>query len=300
MRVIIFEAPEDLSELPKWLDSQLVGLNLPKLVSELEVMREKQLAQTLTLEDILADRMPAVLDFGTSVLRPDQFRQLMNHPRLLIALQERILERWSTYWSTVAVHPEEDLELSQILINIKRRLSEASAVRTAPKLGSDAIGTSSAKAKSQVLKVWLPLALAAALLLALGSWLTTPKANTGWGFNKTGLLSANISSKEYLSKLADAAGEWTKKRPANAVDLETRLKQFRAGCDVLLNAPHPQLNPEDRRWLVSSCRQWASELDTFISRVRSDSNSRIDVQRQADEMIFQMQQSLRDRALKAG
>ena len=106
----------------------------------------------------------------------------------------------------------------------------------------------------------------------------------------------NLSAKDYLNHLADAADEWKHRRPETQATLEQRLSDFRHGCQTLIDAPHPQLSPEDRTWLVGKCQDWAGKLDGQLADLRSGTKPMPQVLNEADTTIGNLIDALRKRA----
>ncbi|MFO1004655.1 MAG: hypothetical protein U0929_01750 [Planctomycetaceae bacterium] len=117
-----------------------------------------------------------------------------------------------------------------------------------------------------------------------------------WGFDRSGILTANLSQREYLSTLATAAGDWFNKRPEDQAALAARLRQFIHGCDTLIHAPHNQLAPEDRAWLVERCREAKSALEVQLADLEANRSSAANVRDSADKAIQKLQEEFRKRA----
>jgi hypothetical protein len=142
---------------------------------------------------------------------------------------------------------------------------------------------------------WFALAVAASLLVALGVWWTRPDPAPTWGFDRPGVLASDASAAELYQTLASAAGEWSRKRPASAAELERRLAEFRHGCDTLLAAPLPQLPAAEREWLRERCTEWRSQLDDRLADIRSGEPVEA-VRQRADELAAGIAEELTARA----
>ena len=77
-----------------------------------------------------------------------------------------------------------------------------------------------------------------------------------------------------------------------------RLNELRQGCSILLLADHRPLTPEDRTWLVESCRSWAARCDGYLIALEAGSEARI-VRGQGDRLIEEIATALRKRAKSA-
>jgi len=99
----------------------------------------------------------------------------------------------------------------------------------------------------------------------------------------------------YLDRLADAAGEWFKKRPDDPNALARRIGEFRQGCSVLILSPHKPLAAQDRAWLVEKCRAWAAKLDAHLAALEGGASA-AQVRDEADATINKLIAALRERA----
>ena len=147
------------------------------------------------------------------------------------------------------------------------------------------------------------LATAAAVLLAVGIWqfVSPPQSQpvvAGWGWNRPGNLSGDVSAPAYLNQLADAAQEWFKQRPEGSADLARRIGEFRQGCSQLILAKHRPLSEADRAWLVERCRAWAGKLDAHLADVESGKDV-AQVRSDTDATVRQLIDALRKRAESA-
>jgi nitrate reductase NapE component len=246
--------------------------------------------------------MSELLKSGFGVLSTSQIRRLLKKPTLLLELQERVLTEGGSYWDNVqlpdAQQAKIDASTQRTLKSLRTELSSEHSIKPA-NIGSKGSSEVEVRGKSSNSRTWAILALVAVLLIAVGIWRYLPDGTIGgWGFEKAGLLTADVSSATYLSNLADAAGQWSNKRPTTTAELVLRLKEFRRGCDLLIQAPHSQLAVADRDWLVGKCREWAAKIDGYVMELQSVTGSLESVQQKADETINRLQQALRDRALQ--
>ena len=123
----------------------------------------------------------------------------------------------------------------------------------------------------------------------------TAVAASGWGWNRPGALADDLPPGVYLDRLADAAGEWFKKRPDDPIALARRIGEFRQGCSVLILSPHKPLSARDRAWLVEKCRAWAAKLDAHLAALEAGASA-AKVRDDADATISKLIEALRDRA----
>jgi hypothetical protein len=113
-----------------------------------------------------------------------------------------------------------------------------------------------------------------------------------WAWNKPGALPQNVPADAYLTGLADAAHEWFNQRPDEAASLARRMGEFRQGCSVLILSDHASLPPEDRRWLVERCRDWAAKLDKQLAALENGADV-LQVRSEMDDLIAQLSRALR-------
>ena len=124
-------------------------------------------------------------------------------------------------------------------------------------------------------------------------------AASGWGWSRPGALADDLPPAVYLDRLADAAGEWFKKRPADPIALARRIGEFRQGCSLLILSPHKALAAQDRAWLVDKCRAWAAKLDAHLAALEGGASA-AQVRDDADATINKLIAALRDRAKALG
>ena len=298
MKLVALEIPDDLALLPGWLEGHLVNTDLAALVAELEAVHDEQ-PDNLSLTDVLRDRRDAVLTRGLASLPAEGLKSLLRNPRLLLELQELILTEGGPCWlngAAEAAGKQDDLE------RVWNRLSDPLQQT------SRAIVHPVAPPSRRVVPLarWIAtFAAAAAIVLGVGVFLVerrrggdqgaTAVAASGWGWNRPGALADDLPPGVYLDRLADAAGEWFKKRPDDPIALARRIGEFRQGCSVLILSPHKPLSARDRAWLVEKCRAWAAKLDAHLAALEGGASA-AKVRDDADATINKLIEALRDRA----
>jgi hypothetical protein len=300
MMLHALEIPDDPAELPGWLERHLMGLDLAALVAELEAVHPAALEAAASVPVVLGDRLEAVLEGGLSDLPPGVIQQLLRGPRLLLALQDLVLEAGGDYWDRVG-RPSPDLDTT---VGRGRTRLEAFLATEGPQPPMRRPTVPSAPTIAWSRRPWVvSLATAAAVLLAviasqqLHPPVAVPRAaaSPGWGWNKPGALPGDLPATAYLDRLADAAEEWFRKRPEEPIAVARRIAEFRQGCSVLIFAGHLPLSVEDRHWLVDRCRAWAAKLDVHLAGVEAGRDP-LQVRSEADETIGQLIAALRQRA----
>ena len=134
------------------------------------------------------------------------------------------------------------------------------------------------------------------MLLALvavwrGEELTAPL----WGWNKPGVLTANLPAPAYLNNLADAAEQWFEQQPEDPVTLAKRITEFRLGCTRLIYAEEKPLSAEEKRWLDEQCRLWSESLDNALEAIDARPQPS-QVRHNIDEMVRHVARALRTKA----
>lgn len=284
------EIPDEDRERALWLERQLVGLDLGDLIAQLLVVQQS--SANVSLEEALGPRISEILRSGLSSLSPDEISGLLSCPEILLELQSRIFIEGGAYWQTVSRTPEHLAAVERVNQAVDQQLfGQTTANETAPLL-APASKTSSAKTWT-----W-PLGIAAAVLIAAGWWTFRQAPPVGWGFDRPGLLAEADSGPAYLRILADAACEWSKKRPATVAELRTRLQQFDAGCETLIAAEHRQLAPKDRTWLVANCRRWQKEIRRLVDQLNSGAELS-NIRNESDVLVEELRKAILDRAATA-
>lgn len=296
---ISLDIPETQRELVAWLESHLLGMQLGDLVSELQAVHElggltspaRLGSNSASLEQVCGGKLANVLQHGLGTLDVDQLRQLLQHPQLLLSLQDEIVQHGGEHWMQRPLRREEEVALAS-----QWKLLES--VMSPPVI---------APAPAAVQRGWFGRAAIAAVLSAAATLTIAfslrdrlvPGPAPGWGWEKPGALAVRLPPREYLNHLADAAQDWFKKRPENAPDLARRIAQFRQGCSTLILAEHAGLAPADRDWLRERCRAWATKLDGHLAAIEAGDDVAA-VRAAADETVNKLIKAIRDRASSVG
>ncbi len=297
MKLSSLTMPDKTSDWALWLQSQFVKDNLIDFVRELQVIVGEQPASQLNIQKLLGDNLKRVNKYGLSELTESQIFVLFQQPQLLLELQEQVLLNGGDWVETQLAAVDEisfDERWMQITNRLKQQHPKSTFEALVPTVTAKPIHHTK-NSKSSLMKVVATLTLV--LLVGLTFWLNQPAPAPGWGFNQSGLLSANVSAPEYLESLSQASQAWFKKRPTNSQELETRLKQFRNGCTVLLSAQHAQLSETDRAWLLGKCQAWINKIDGHLTDLPNQEFQK--VQAEADATIQSLSDALHQRSLEA-
>lgn len=287
---ISLDIPDTQRELVTWLESHLLGMQLGDLVSELQAVHGDH-PNAPSLEQICGEKLTDVLQQGLGVLEVGRLREMLEHPQLLLSLQDEIVQRGGDYWMRQPLRREEEISLAS---QWKLLQSVMSPAVVNPATAMTRRGWFGRSAISAILASAATLAVAFLLRDRFA-----PVPTPGWGWEKPGALAVNLPPAQYLNHLADAAQDWFKKRPENAPDLARRISQFRQGCTTLILAEHQTLAPADRDWLRERCRAWAIKLDGHLAAIEVGEDVAT-VRGAADETINKLIKAIRDRSQSVG
>src|SRR5689334_12310020 len=98
MNLILADMPLEADEQVKWIESQITGLDLRALVSELAAVHSAA-PPAESLDRVLAEHTSAVLSTGLKALPRDRFQRILKQPRLLFDLQRLVLEKGGEHWN---------------------------------------------------------------------------------------------------------------------------------------------------------------------------------------------------------
>ncbi|QDU35874.1 hypothetical protein Mal4_01560 [Maioricimonas rarisocia] len=327
MSLHIMDIPESQAELAGWLEEHLVGLQLGELVAELSAVHADSNGESVTLEQLLGDELPVALTKGLGAISPAKLRGLLQHPQLLLNLQEHLLFDAGEYWQK---HPARSSEMDDLSERSWRILAPAIAPppsapasdRPRPQPRSGGTAARSRMPWSAIATTAATIMLAALVLHETGYLKFDPDpgnavavqpapapetpedpvtpdspapAASGWGWERPGALPTGVEDGVYLNTLANSAYEWFRKRPQDREAVAKRIEQFRSGCDVLIHADHPPLAQEDQMWLRERCLAWRDKLDSHLAALEEGADP-VTIREQADETINKLISALRSRA----
>jgi hypothetical protein len=302
--------PDDTAELPDWLERQLMAPDFGTFIAELSALFP-------TIPGIdpprhLLDKWQTVaLTDGLRPIPPNVLTQLLKHPQLLAALQERIALDGGTYWDAVSDRSD---QLRAPFERGRQALDQMLAADTASKLTNTANSIDRASRADPKPANWghgwgykswavISTGVAASLAVAVGILAlrqpqapTIPKPQIAWGWAKPGGLADDLSNpKDYLNKLAANVEEWSLYRPSDPTNLGVRIAEFRTGCTRLIHSPYAQLTPADKAWLLEHCRTWAKELDGQLQALDRGADA-LAVRASVDETVRSVTAALREKA----
>lgn len=303
MNLYAFDIPDAPADLAPWLERQLAGLHLAELVAELAAVHGESARVDLSIEEGLGAHLQQVLESGLTGVPPTVLQKLLQHPRTLLALQERLLIEGGSYWDEVGANPGAAVEQiargwQQLSQSLGEDVTPATAVKTRLVEPEPTVTKDRERPRS---RSWGLLLATSAAALAIGFFLgdrfgpPAQQVATGWGWQRPGALDAIGSQSEYLNHLANAADEWFKKRPETPVALAKRIGEFRDGCTTLLLAEHRPLTAETKAWLRERCSVWAGKLDAHRTALEAGQSVQT-VRDAADDTIRKLIEAMRKKA----
>jgi len=279
MTIYALEIPPDDAAVPRWLEEQLASPDLHQLVAELRAVSSAEPAPSLN--QVLGGSRESMLEQGLGVLSAAQRSQLLAHPDLLYDLQELVYASGGEYWLKL-LSGDSDRRAAQA---IWPQVQQALEPTTTP-------ATESLSRRNIIVAI---MSLAAAVLIGFFA-MNSQRGLGAYGWNKPGVFDVALEKPAYLNHLADRANEWFDKKPVNAEQLASRMKDFRESCDKLLAAKHPQLPAADRDWLYERCRLWAGKIDASLAKLNADPSQLKAVNAEMDETVNKLMIALRERA----
>lgn len=281
MRLTSLEIPDDPQQWAPWLEEAIAGSHLGELVDELVILLDVK-TEGATLTEICGPQLPAVAERGLSALSSAQIRSLLRSPQRLLDLQEWLLVEGGDYWQRSFSAVELSTDSRAAWSRLKLQLEQHSQPPASPR----------ASRRNWMVAV---AALATALLISVGVWLQQPSTSE-WGWNRPGVMTANVSGKEFREQLATAAEEWFQQPRDTPEQLERELVAFRRACDVLVAAPLTQLPEAEREPLRKRCRAWADKFDARLAELRGQQRPWQEIRTDADSTVRTLANAIRNPA----
>ena len=280
MKLVLATVPEDASELARWLDRQIAGPDLGRLIDELSAVHGAG-DDRVDLPAVLGHYHPKVIEKGLGELSEKRLRALLRYPKLLADLQDAVIAANSPYWNALFDQPE----------------LAAAAGRARMSLDETPVTPKARPARTPLYRhpLLVSLATAAAVLIAVYIVQRPAARSDAWGWNKPGVLTAAQTRGDHLNGLASAAEEWKSQPKSSPDELRKSLQEMRDGCTKVLAAKHEQLAADDRAWLAERCVAWGTKLDKHLADLQTG-RSIDEVRREADETVEKLAQALRSRA----
>ncbi len=290
MTILITTIPDDPKEWAGWLEQHLVGLRLRDLAEELVLLpnsAERPLQEILNKEDIVAVR-----EVGLSSLAGHQMLMLLAAPKSLLDLQEDVLLNGGEYWTSITPLADMNAAIERVRGRQNAELVDGSGrgKRQAGSLPHSGAGFQPAIKRRSL---FVLATAAAVLLIGVTLWRMQP-AGSGTMLGKSGLLANDVtSSAEYLNRIADAGNEWFDQDPRDSTQLIALLQNVSNDCQLLIDADHKALMPDERDWFVTKCQNWKKQFDATLASLQSDQLTFDDAKSAADTTMKKLVNVLR-------
>jgi len=306
--------PDERRDWAAWLEKQLVGSELPKLVEQLIVLGKLsgKHPPDITLQDWLAGDKANILSRGLQKdIAQARIEALVHNPALLMELQELICLEGEEYWLRLPKSSADQAFENSVMQKVLARIDSASNPSGATALSSLASGpldnsSSTALAKKDVQPVvrsssvgtarpksrstWFALgaiaATAAAVMLILFNPFAPPEK--GEFFAAAELQAPVATPQESLLRMASQVEKDWKPNLTDTKALQRQLVAFRDSCDLLIYGPLLESLkglPNDKRDLVvNRCQAWKKTATELIDSLEAG-GAVSEIQPKADEMI---------------
>jgi len=266
MTIRMLTIPDDQMAWPDWLEQQLVGVHLHELIEELQIANAAaSREQSENLNDILtSEQLTFIAESGLRVLETSQIQRLLSDPEALLGLQEHVLINGGDYWQTILLGTLATNSLDRIR---SRLLTHEDTNASFPLQGP---GEKMAGWTSRRVAGWV-VSVVVMLLVGVFAWRSQPHSS-GHVLGTPGLLASNtISSEDYLRRISDAGETWFQQDRSSTAALVTLLEDTSHDCQILIDARHSILSPDERDWFVGKCRNWKAAFDETLASLRDGS-----------------------------
>lgn len=300
----ILDMPVEEERLNRWLEDQIAGPNLRRLICELATIQQvvPTEATSAQLNEWLGDNRQAIVDSGLAGVSHTKVRELIQHPGLLLALQEWVLleggEYWQAKWRSSAIPP---LSLAKMLQWIEGEgLETPEHTESVRPLTSQVRSVEGGLGRRAMVAA---MAIAALVLFVVGlRTMFVDPAGSGlaagptWGWTEKQLMQMrSLSEPEYLEQLAVAGEAWFKKRPTENEALRNRLSDMIAGCTLVIAENRQQPSTETRTWLLEKCEAWNAKFQTQLAALDQGS-APLEVREAVDDVVNKLVTALRTKA----
>ncbi len=265
MTVRIITIPDDQTQWPGWLEQQLVGSHLRDLIEELRIVNglDSSFHANTPLGEILTEKQLAdIAASGIAAVGVPIVSELMSNPDALLDLQEYVLINGGSYWQNVPV----DSQLKSLIERVRTKLA---AGRGSDELSNRQTSVDGKPSTTKRYSLAWVASVAAMLLIGVFVWRMQPHSS-GHILGTPGLVTNNtVSSAEYLQRIANAGENWFQEDRSETPNLMALLEDTSHDCQILINARHDALTPEERDWFVTKCRKWKGEFDATLASLKS-------------------------------
>ena len=283
MTIFITTIPDDPKEWAGWLEQHLVGLRLRDVIDELRLLPG---SAATPLNGLLNENLLLqVRKRGLTALSVNQVRSLLGSPESLLELQDDVLIHGGDYWASLPT----SAEVQNATDRVKKRLGKSP-------IPAERAAVPAAKPETKRSRGLLIALTSVAALLLIGflSWQMQPHGS-GSILGQPGLLANDVSSSaEYLNRIANAGAEWFNQHPRDTSELVTLLENVSNDCQILIDADHQRLTPDERDWFVGKCENWKGEFDTTLASLISDDRAFEAAKAEADKTMMKLVNVLRE------
>ncbi|MCA9084446.1 MAG: hypothetical protein KDA81_10345 [Planctomycetaceae bacterium] len=137
---------EGHSELVAWLEEQITGTQLRRLVGELLVIHRPHVSRSV--QEICGAQWADVMDGGLTSLSAAQIRELLTFPQTLLQLQEQVFVEGSSYWMQRFGNSEAGRHALLLADGIQQAVLSADRITAAPTESKTSPGGSSDRSRS--------------------------------------------------------------------------------------------------------------------------------------------------------
>lgn len=261
------EYTNDQITSPIVLERRLFAPGLPAFVATLGSFRGQG---NQSLESILGDSLPSVLNAGLSTLSKSQLRALLDNSKSLLHLQDRIYEEGGEYWDALISQPSNSVDPPVVVANS----SEDSLSLARP--NAHVRQTDRPRSWGRFWQV-----LAAGILIAVGSFsydairgLFSPDARNLIAFANPDN-TAPLNDAKLLKHIADGM--------ENLIAIDTSEQQFarrislcHEACVLVMRTPG-RLDEAMRREMVVACEKWLQDMASIAGSAAPLSNRTSDL-----------------------
>jgi hypothetical protein len=298
--------PDERKEWAAWIEKQLMGTELVRVVEQLIVLGGNHPA-VLSLEAWLGEDRNNVLEHGLQKdIAQSRIEDLVRNPALLLELQELVLLEGDNYWlqlpkssaqqeleNSIAQKVSTQLNLpSDISIPLQSLAKQVNhsldpvnrEVRPAIRPSESVVETNKNRTNGWT---WAALAATAAAVMWMILNPFSPPSN-GQFFAALELQTPAATPQQALQRMALRVDQDWKRGLTDPKALQRQLEVFRDSCDFLIDGPLvksldglPTATQDDIR---QRCKKWQEKASELIAALASG-NPVNDVQTGADEMI---------------
>jgi hypothetical protein len=289
------DLPDDRSQWAGWLELQLVGLALGKIVRQLVLLGANRKPE-ISLREWLGESKRTILTQGLSSISEQQLQVLIRNPSLLIQLQEMVLLEGGEFWEKIP-RTEEHLELAKeseskflasLQVGTPDDLRENPTGQTENTNELNKVRTSTKQSKNNI-ALWATLAAVAAGL-AIVFFNPMPARQPKAFFAAAQLQKVGVEANQTLQQMAlQIRNDW-QKNSTDRGDLQEQLLAFRDSCEQLIDGPLATtlrtngLHPDQLADVQKRCKDWKAKSTALIESLAAGDPLSPIVQA-ADEMI---------------